>query len=171
MKACFGDIIAGATVASVDWKYLFLLRTRSNHFVSKLLDGIVETKVGRLKKIEKIGRLGYDAKDFPLVQCHIHESAPDVLARSNAILDSIHRSIAIEEWSRLGLDRDSLSTQVAAQRLERALGAFDMFVLHDQTGDLDNISQMLDNVVAQFRVSCTDLSELTTRETALALNR
>ncbi|EFZ03335.2 F-box domain-containing protein [Metarhizium robertsii ARSEF 23] len=133
----FGEKLQ-ATVASVDWKYLFLLRTRSNHTISQLLDGIVETKVGRLKKIEKICRLGYDAKDFLLVQCHIHESASDVLARSNAILDNIHRSIALEEWSRLGLDRDSLSAQDAAQRLERALGAFDMFVLHDQTGDLDD---------------------------------
>ncbi|EXU94599.1 transglutaminase-like superfamily protein [Metarhizium robertsii] len=166
----FGEKLQ-ATVASVDWKYLFLLRTRSNHIVSQLLDGIVETKVGRFKKIEKICRLGYDAKDFLLVQCHIHESAPDVLARSNVILDNIHRSIALEEWSRLGLDRDSLSAQVAAQRLERALSAFDMFVLHDQTGDLDDISQMLDDIIARFRVSCTDLSELTTRETALALNR
>ncbi|KAF5121124.1 hypothetical protein E5D57_013460 [Metarhizium anisopliae] len=143
----FGEKLQ-ATVASVDWKYLFMLRTRSNHIVSQLLDGIVATKVGRLKKIEKICRLGYDAKDFLLVQCHIHESAPDVLARryfSNVILDNIHRSIALEEWSRLGLDRDSLSAQVAAQRLERALGAFDMFVLHDQTGDLDDNYRNLRN--------------------------
>ncbi|QLI68653.1 uncharacterized protein G6M90_00g062510 [Metarhizium brunneum] len=149
----FGEKLQ-ATVASVDWKYLFLLRTRSNHTISELLDGIVETKVGRLKKIEKICRLGYDAKDFLLVQCHIHESASDVLARryfSNAILDNIHRSIALEEWSRLGLDRDSLSAQDAAQRLERALGAFDMFVLHDQTGDLDDISQMLDDTEQNYR--------------------
>lgn len=58
---------------------------------------------------------------------------------SNAILDSIHRSIAIEEWYRLGLDRDPLEAQVASRRLERALGAFDMFVLHDQPGDLDDV--------------------------------
>lgn len=58
---------------------------------------------------------------------------------SNAILDSIHRSIAIEEWYRLGLDRDSLNAQAAAKRLERALAAFDMFVLHDQPGDIDDV--------------------------------
>ncbi|KAG8426501.1 hypothetical protein J3459_008068 [Metarhizium acridum] len=163
-----------AAVASVDWKHLFLLRTRRNRTVSQLLDTILKTKVGRLKRIERICRLGYDAKDFLLVQCHAPESAPDVLARryfSNAILDSIHRSIAIEEWHRLGLDRDSPPAQVAAQRLERALGAFDMFVLHDQPGDLDDISQMLDHLVIQFRATCANLAELTTRETALALNR
>lgn len=57
----------------------------------------------------------------------------------NALLDSIHRSIAVEEWHRLRLDRDSLEAQVAGVRLERALGAFDLFVLHDQFGDLDDV--------------------------------
>ncbi|KID62404.1 F-box protein, partial [Metarhizium hybridum] len=159
-----------AAVASVDWKRLFLLRARRNRTVSQLFDAILKTKVGRLRKIERICRLGYDAKDFLLVQCHAPESAPDVLARSNVILDSIHRSIAIEEWHRLGLERDSPPAHVAAQRLERALGAFDMFVLHDQPGDLDDIPQMLDHLVIQFRASCANLAELTTRETALALN-
>lgn len=61
---------------------------------------------------------------------------------SNAILDSIHRSIAIEEWYRLGLNGHSLNAHVADQRdqrLERSLGAFDMFVLHDQPGDIDDV--------------------------------
>ncbi|KHO01072.1 F-box protein [Metarhizium album ARSEF 1941] len=160
-----------AAVASVDWKHLFLLRTRRNQTVSRLFDAILQTKVGRLKKIEDICRLGYDAKDFLLVQCHARDAAPDVLARSNAILDSIHRSIAIEQWHRLGLDRDSPPPMVAAQRLERALGAFDMFVLHDQPGDLDDITQMLDSLIMQFRASCDNLPQLTARQTALALNR
>lgn len=70
-----------AAVASVDWKRLFLLRARRNRTVSQLFDAILKTKVGRLRKIERICRLGYDAKDFLLVQCHAPESAPDVLAR------------------------------------------------------------------------------------------
>jgi F-box protein 21 len=69
------------TVASVDWKHLFLVRSRRNHVVSRLLDEILATKVGRLKKMERICRMGYDAKDILLVQCHTHESVPDVLAR------------------------------------------------------------------------------------------
>lgn len=58
---------------------------------------------------------------------------------SNSLLDSIHRSIAIEEWHKLRQDRDTLDAHVAGVRLERALGAFDMFVLHDQFGDLDDV--------------------------------
>ncbi|KAG6006083.1 hypothetical protein E4U21_007380 [Claviceps maximensis] len=161
-------------VNSIDWKRLFLLRQRDNRLISDLLDAVLASKVGRLKRMEDICRLGYDAKDFLLDQCQTHESAPDVLSRryfSNAILDSIHRSIAIEEWYRLGLDRDSLDAQTAAQRLERALGAFDMFVLHDQPGDIDDISQMLDEMAARFRASCDEIAAYTTREKALALNR
>lgn len=68
-------------VTDVDWKHLFLLRLHRNRLISKLLDGVLETKVGRLKKFESICRLGYDAKDFLLAQCRIGESAKDVLAR------------------------------------------------------------------------------------------
>ncbi|KAG5984883.1 hypothetical protein E4U55_002811 [Claviceps digitariae] len=162
------------SVTSVDWRHLFLLRERGNRLISELFDAVLASRVGRLKRMERICRLGYDAKDFLLDQCRTHESASDVLSRryfSNAILDSIHRSIAIEEWYRLGLDRGSLDAQVAARRLERALGAFDMFVLHDQPGDIDDISQMLDETAARFRASCEGLAGYTTREKALALNR
>ncbi|KAG5926136.1 hypothetical protein E4U42_003600 [Claviceps africana] len=161
-------------VTSINWKQLFLLRKRGNHLISKLLDAVLASKVGRLKRMEHICRLGYDAKDFLLDQCRTPQTASDVLSRryfSNTILDSIHRSIAIEEWYRLGLDRDSSDSQVAARRLERALGAFDMFVLHDQPGDIDDISQMLDDTAARFRASCQGLEGYTTREKALALNR
>ncbi|KAG6059162.1 hypothetical protein E4U17_006817 [Claviceps sp. LM77 group G4] len=165
------------TVATVEWKELYILRKSRNSLVSKLLDAVLASQVGRLQNMERICRLGYDAKDFLLEQCQSHESVSDVLARryfSNAILDSIHRSIAVEEWYRLGLNGHSLNTHVADQRdqrLERSLGAFDMFVLHDQPGDIDDISQMLDETAARFRVDCEGFEGYTTRQKALALNR
>ncbi|RCI11262.1 hypothetical protein L249_7500 [Ophiocordyceps polyrhachis-furcata BCC 54312] len=182
--------------SEVDWKQLHIQRTRQNRIVMENLDSIIATKVGRLKRFEQVARLGYDAKDFLLTQCRTDESADDYLARryySHALLGSIHRSIAIEEWHQLRQDRDSLDVQVAGVRLERALGAFDMFVLYDQPGDLDDvsrlndvpfqgasnanalpirqISQMLDDKAAEFRACHPNLDELTTRLKALALNR
>lgn len=44
------------------------------------------------------------------------------------MLDYVHRSEALGEWSRLS-DGEHVS-------LERALGSFDLFVLHDNHGDL-----------------------------------
>lgn len=47
---------------------------------------------------------------------------------ANSVLDLVHRSKALAEWGKLAKGEN-----VA---LERALGAFDLFVLHDQSGDL-----------------------------------
>lgn len=76
---------------------------------------------------------------------------------------------------------------VSNRMLERVLGAFDLFVLHDQPGDLDDvsshaimllrwlrslqISEILDNLVLEFRQSKSSIDELPTRQKALALNR
>jgi len=70
-----------ARASSVEWKKLWLERKRGNADVARLLNGILTTKVGQLKKLQKICQLGYDAKDYLLEQCHCHGSAEDVLAR------------------------------------------------------------------------------------------
>jgi F-box protein 21 len=44
------------------------------------------------------------------------------------VLDYVHRSEALAEWCRLARGE--------AVSLERALGSFDLFVLHDNHGDL-----------------------------------
>ena len=58
---------------------------------------------------------------------------------SNSILDSIHRSAAIEEWHNIQIASETAGGHQTNRLLERALGAFDMFVLHDQPGDLDDV--------------------------------
>jgi len=70
-----------AIPSSVAWKTLWVTRKRSTTKVSRLLDGILSTKVGQLRKLQQICLLGYDAKDYLLEQCHVDESAEDVLAR------------------------------------------------------------------------------------------
>lgn len=58
---------------------------------------------------------------------------------SNALLDTIHKHIAIQEWQSPMLSYQQSSIRLAGEQLERALGAFDLFVLHDQPGDLDDV--------------------------------
>jgi hypothetical protein len=53
---------------------------------------------------------------------------------SDAILGCLHRSIAMREWSKLKAAR-----QVD---LERALVAFDLFILHDRKGDFDEVGHL-----------------------------
>lgn len=67
--------------SDVDWKRLWLRRRHDNDQVAHLLDQILSTKVGRLWKFGQICRLGYDAKDYLLDQCHAGDDVEDVLAR------------------------------------------------------------------------------------------
>ncbi|KAI0844883.1 hypothetical protein F5Y00DRAFT_247652 [Daldinia vernicosa] len=165
-----------------DWRRLFLLRLGRNAYIARLLDGIVASRVSRLQKMEQICLYGYDAKDYLLSQCQAPDSAEDVLARryySCSVLDSIHRSLAIEEWAKYQkfaarrIDEDTPYSERlnCGMRLERALGAFDMFMLHDNEGDLEEITELLDDIADRFRSAHPYFDELTTRQKAIALTR
>ncbi|KAI2627544.1 hypothetical protein GGR54DRAFT_419150 [Hypoxylon sp. NC1633] len=163
-----------------DWRSLFLLRLGRNARIAQLVDGIVASRVSRLQKIEQVCQYGYDAKDFLLTQCRVPDSVDDVLARryySCSVLDSIHRSLAIEEWAKYQRyaarrnDEDALSNEQlnCGMRLERALGAFDMFMLHDNEGDLDEITDLLNDIATRFRRAHVGLDQMTVRQKAIAL--
>ncbi|KAI1826355.1 hypothetical protein F4861DRAFT_498031 [Xylaria intraflava] len=175
----FWDKVRG-NLHDVDWKALYLLRLKRNRHIASLIDDIVASRVSRIEKTEQICRYGFDAKDYLLTQSRIDDSVPDALARSYyscAALNSIHRSLAIEEWAkfqeyyRSGGDESSTQRLNGGMRLERAIGAFDMFILHDNEGDLDEISALLDDMAARFRTANPRLHLATTREKAIALAR
>ncbi|KAJ4421518.1 hypothetical protein N0V85_000168 [Neurospora sp. IMI 360204] len=154
---------------TIEWKKLWLRRKGQNHLIKRLLDEILTTRYHQLKNIQRICRFGYDAKDFLLEQCHVDESHDDVLARryyANSALDSIHRGMAVEVWSKCyetGTDPYS--------GLDRALGAFDLFVLHDQPQDLEYILSTLDTLAHRFMLEHPEHEIMSTRQKALALNR
>lgn len=149
-KHRIGQKFAG-NVGDVDWKKIYFYRRDVDSQTTRALDGILAGQTGRIEKYERISKFGYDAKDTLLRHCATGEEVDDVLARryvkllksygntdqeflrfySNAILDHVHRSQALEEWWRL-----SKGDHVP---LERALGAFDLFVLHDEYGDLQEV--------------------------------
>ncbi|OLN94191.1 hypothetical protein CCHL11_02861 [Colletotrichum chlorophyti] len=167
-------------VSSVAWKQLFLRRKRRNVRIATLFDGVLATKYGRVRKFEEICLYGQDAKDFLSHQTQTPDTASDVLARryfSNAMLASIRRGAAIEIWEDLRLAEtaerrgSSQAPVVVPRKLERALAAFDMFVIQDDVGDVDDVSRVLDNLAAQFRCSQPEFDNLCIRDKALALNR
>ncbi|KAH6891009.1 Transglutaminase-like superfamily-domain-containing protein [Thelonectria olida] len=160
--------------SEVDWKGLFLLRKRRNEEISGLFDHVLATKVNRVRRTEQIAQLGYDAKDFLLEQCQADDSVEDVLARryhGNSILDSLHRSLAIEQWHQILAVGTTAGGKFPEFALERTLGAFDLFVLHDQPGDLDDIGRMLDERATEFLSSTPGVNDMTTRHKALALTQ
>ncbi|KAH8661354.1 hemimethylated DNA binding domain-containing protein [Tricladium varicosporioides] len=150
-------------VGDIDWKALYLYRRGVDDKTTRFLESILEAQVDRIQHYKSIAGFGYNAKDTLLRHCRTDDDAPDVLARryyANSVLDHIHRAEALAEW-----------TNVARGKhvpLERALGSFDLFVLHDQYGDLLEISTLLDNLEVDFRVEYPSLDELPTRRKALA---
>ncbi|KAJ2904643.1 uncharacterized protein MKZ38_007479 [Zalerion maritima] len=164
--------------ANVDWKSIFIERKRTNHSVAKILDGILSTKVRRNQRIGYICQQGYDAKDFLLQQCRVDDDAEDALARryfSNIILDSIHRSVALSEWGRAPIYDERPSVHELAmgyrkKRLERLLGAFDMFFIRQDERDIDGISHELDMLAKIFIRFHPGFDEKPIRQKALLLN-
>jgi F-box protein 21 len=72
----------GGRAADTDWKQLWLLRQRRNARIARLLDGLMASQVGRIRKFEQIGALGLDAKDFLMQQSALgDDEAEDALAR------------------------------------------------------------------------------------------
>lgn len=96
-------------------------------------------------------------------------------------LDSIHRGIAVDVWSKYQ------GSPLTGRGLEEALGAFDMFVLHDAPHDLNyvgpqpsvclknladhQITRELDALASQFRAEYPALEQWSTRKKALYLVR
>ncbi|KAE8449928.1 hypothetical protein EG329_007067 [Mollisiaceae sp. DMI_Dod_QoI] len=153
-------------IADVDWKALYMYRSRVDTQTTELLDSILEGQIDRISKFRSISEFGYDAKDTLVRHCRTHEDAEDVLARryyASAVLDHVHRSKALAEWRKV-LYGESVS-------LERALGAFDLFILHDQYGDLMEISDLFDDLVRRLRREHPGLDHLSARKKALAALR
>lgn len=104
---------------------------------------------------------------------------------ARALLTCLHRSIAVPEWARL--------RRGEPVSLERALGAFDLFVPESGYGDLDEVGlctfspctffslvasellttiqvkESLEDLVDQFKASKTELDDLSPRNKALSL--
>ncbi|KAI9822917.1 MAG: hypothetical protein M1832_002942 [Thelocarpon impressellum] len=156
---------AGSALA-VDWKDVFVKRVGTDRRTTELLDGILSSQTGRIDKFQSIVGQGYDVKDTLLRHLNVGDEADDVLARryySDAVLGSLHRTMAIDVWRELSLG--------VPGSLERCLAAFDMFVLRDREGDLDEVSSALDRLAQQFREANLGERDLKVRERALALAR
>ncbi len=68
-------------VAKVDWKKIFAERRRIDRSISREIDSILGSQVGRIEKTSRIVEHGYDAKDTLLRHLSVADDADDVLAR------------------------------------------------------------------------------------------
>ncbi|KAL1983068.1 hypothetical protein VTN96DRAFT_481 [Rasamsonia emersonii] len=148
----------------VDWKKLYATRHLIDAATSEALDSILASQSGRIEKFHTIINFGYDVKDTLIRHSQAGPDQDDHLARryySNAILGCLHRNMAIPEWAKLR-NGEHVS-------LERALGAFDLFIPESQIGSLDEITGMLDNIVTKLVTEHPDIELLSPRAKALAV--
>ncbi|KAI5306554.1 hypothetical protein KEM56_000286 [Ascosphaera pollenicola] len=151
--------------ASTPWKALYADHHIADVAVSRLLDDMIAGgQAGRVQKYHNIVSFGYDAKDTLLRHALSNPFVHDNLARryfSKSVLDFIHRSIAISTWASLRQD--------VKLPIEKALGAFDMFMSHIGKHDLDWMSSQLDDLATAIRLASLRFHELNPRQKAVCI--
>ncbi|KAK1753508.1 Transglutaminase-like superfamily-domain-containing protein [Echria macrotheca] len=155
-----------APAVTIDWKRLWIARTKKCQDLAVVFEEILREATGDLERYRRLGLEGYDVKDYLLSQISCDSSLDDALARryyAFIILDSINRGVAVELWSKFQWDLSS------RKGLDGALAAFDMFFLHDQPQDIDYIMDTLDSLSRQFRDEHPRLRDMSTRQKALVL--
>ncbi|KAL9114155.1 MAG: hypothetical protein Q9227_001927 [Pyrenula ochraceoflavens] len=128
---------------STDWRLLFGERRTADKSVCREFESILNSQAGRTRRFSNIGAHGYDAKETLLAHLYADKSFPDYLARrywSRAVLDHMHRRLAIQEW--MALRRDT----TIDYRLERSMNAFDLFIIEDRDFDQADVLQRLENL-------------------------
>ncbi|KAE8308693.1 Hemimethylated DNA-binding protein YccV like-domain-containing protein [Aspergillus transmontanensis] len=150
-----------APPCAVNWKALYVTRHLTECTASYLLDSILAGQTGRIKKFHALVDLGYDVKDTLIRNISPELETDDHLARryyGKVLLTCLHRSIALPVWARL---RNGGNIT-----LERALGAFDLFIPESGYGSLDEITNKLDEIVGRLSSLYPSINMSTPREKA-----
>lgn len=158
-----------AEAEETDWLKLYLDRKNTDKSTTTLLDSILSQQTKRIRQTNMIAEFGYDAKDALLRHRNGDPNAPDVLARkfhSNAILDHIQRAEVLKQWQKLTMQQVGRHSDITP---ERALACFDMFVLHEHKGDLDEVSSMVDDLKKQFEEAYPDFRHYDLRQKAITV--
>ncbi|KAF1844040.1 YccV-like-domain-containing protein [Cucurbitaria berberidis CBS 394.84] len=151
-------------LSDVDWRSLFISKITIERRTRELLHAIVATQQERIRRINEIADFGYDAKETLLTECACPDDAEDVLARryyANAVLERIHREIAINVWKDLHHGKHV--------PIERALGAYDVFARVGEDVDNHVVSEDIDRYATGVLEEYPDFGDLSPRIKASTL--
>ncbi|KAL8711119.1 MAG: hypothetical protein Q9220_004500 [cf. Caloplaca sp. 1 TL-2023] len=168
------DRKSSQNIDDVDWKQLFQSRHLADIAIGQDFEQILVSQTGRIDGSGRIIAHGYDAKDLLLGHANVPDDVEDGLARryySDAVLGGIHRAAAVDVWFKLK-DGGPVS-------LEKALAAFDHFVLQDRVGDFEEykwshahqVSVHLDQIAHSILLQTPDILEATPRRRAQDIAR
>ena len=151
--------------AQVRWRQIFADRRHVDKEATETFEALITTQQHRIERIERISDAGYDVKDLlQRLRDSASEDAEDVLARkyfAGTILAQIYRRTALEKWGRLQKQQ--------MVRLEEVLGAYDLFVLRNGRGDLQDIDEEFHRLADAIRAQDAEWEERTTRQRAVRI--
>lgn len=127
--------LASKPVSDIDWRVLYISRYDVDIRTQKAINGIIESQVGRIGRVEAIIPFGDDTREVLLRNINASESEPDVLARrwySRAVLGRLQRQRAIQIWVDLAKGGEV--------DLVEALHAFDVFVRCEKSPEISEVS-------------------------------
>jgi F-box protein 21 len=151
-------------LSAVDWRALYMEKSRIGVRTKELLDLVVSTQHQRIRRISEIAEFGYDAKEALLKEYQCPDDTEDVLARryyANAILERIHREIAINVWLELN--------ENVEVPIERALGAYDVFARVGEDVDLNAMDEDIDRLAQGVVQEYPDFADMSPRMKASTL--
>jgi F-box protein 21 len=151
-------------LSDVDWRSLYIEKFKIGALTKDLLDHVVSTQHQRIRCINDIADFGYDAKEALLKEFECADDTEDVLARryyANAVLERIHREIAINIWMDLHDNEDV--------PIERALGAYDVFSRVGEDVDIGVIDDGIGQLATGVMESYPDFRDLSPRLKASTL--
>jgi len=158
------DELLKAPAAEQPWRELLATRKKLDHTISETMENIISLPVRRISRLQVVANEVEDAKDVLLKMHDCSNDALDVLARRywvNEALGSVERMIALQEWKNLSDGQDV--------PLERALGAFDLFICERPPESLDQITAHLDMLAELFVTNNPGQHDLTPRKRACTL--
>lgn len=153
--------------AQTKWRYLYNERRKLDGQALGIFEELLKTQQYRTSRIEDISKFGYDVKDLLLeLRDNTPDDAEDVLARryyADVVLGQIHRTTALEKWTRLQ------KSQMVS--LEEVLGAYDLFVLAGRKGDLHDIDDELERLANAVKARDPEFDGLSIRTKAVNIAR
>lgn len=151
-------------LSDIDWRGLYIKKTKIESRTRDLLDHIVSTQYRRIQSINEIADFGYDAKEALLGEINCPDDVEDVLSRryyANAVLERVHRELAINVWKDLA-EKDNVP-------VEQALGAYDVFARVGEDVDTHVIEGEIDELAQGVLGEHPDFRDLSSRSKASTL--
>lgn len=149
----------------VRWRSLYHDRSRKDREALQIFDNLLSTQQSRIVRMEEIVALyGHDAKDLLLGLSATPDEGEDVLARryySDALLGLMHRQEALHIWSDMQYQD--------YPRLEKCLGAFDIFIMGGRDGGEQDLDDELDRIAETIRKEVPTIGHMRYTDKASAI--